>query len=147
MPKNLFLASILVFALACVSSAQSDIGGATLNGAILDPSGATVAGVKVTVSNAATGFSRTVESNESGLYNFSRLPVGTYDLSAEFQGFKTSRRTNVQLTVGAVATLDISMEVGTAQEQVSVNAEVPVVETTRSQTSTVVTQKAVADLP
>jgi hypothetical protein len=147
MLKNLVVSILLVCLLTSLSFAQSDIGGATLNGTVFDPSGANVAGAKITVANIATGFSRTIESNETGLYNFSRLPVGTYDVSAEMQGFKLSKRTGVQLSVGAVATLDISLEVGTAQEQVSVNAEVPVVETTRSQTSTVVTEKAVADLP
>ena len=147
MLKNLFYSALLVCLLACASSAQSDIGGATLNGAIVDPSGANVAGAKVTVSNAATGFTRTTGSNEAGLYNFSRLPVGTYEVSVEVQGFKLSKRTGVQLGIGAVATLNISLEIGAAQEQVSVTSEVPIVETTRSQTSTVVNEKAVADLP
>ena len=147
MLKNLFYSALLVCLLACASSAQSDIGGATLNGAIADPSGANVTGAKVTVSNAATGFTRTTGSNEAGLYNFSRLPVGTYDVSVEVQGFKLSKRTGVQLGIGAVATLNISLEIGAAQEQVSVTSEVPIVETTRSQTSTVVNEKAVADLP
>ena len=147
MLKNLFYSALLVCLLACASSAQSDIGGATLNGAIVDPSGANVAGAKVTVSNAATGFTRTTGSNEAGLYNFSRLPVGTYDVSVEVQGFKLSKRIGVQLGIGAVATLNILLEIGAAQEQVSVTSEVPIVETTRSQTSTVVNEKAVADLP
>src|SRR4051812_12602002 len=147
MLRNLFIAALLSGLLTSLTFAQSDIGGATLNGTVMDPSGANVAGAKITVANTATGFTRTTQTNESGLYSFSRLPVGTYDVTAEAQGFKLSKRTGLQLSVGAVATLDVSLEVGAAQEQVSVNAEVPVVETTRSQTSTVVSQKAVEDLP
>jgi len=147
MIKHLFYLLWLFCLFACGSFAQSDIGGATLNGTVADASGARVAGAKITVSNSATGFTRTIESNETGLYSFSRLPVGTYDVSAELTGFKLAKRTGVQLSIGAVATLDISLEVGAAQDQVSVTADVPVVETTRSQTSTVVNEKAVADLP
>ena len=145
--KNLFYSVLLVCLLADASFGQSDIGGATLNGAIVDSSGANVSNAKVTASNAATGFARTTSSNEAGLYTFSRLPVGTYDVSVEIQGFKLAKRTGVQLGIGAVATLNISLEVGAVQEQVTVTADVPVVETTRSQTSTVVNEKAVADLP
>jgi outer membrane receptor protein involved in Fe transport len=127
--------------------AQSDVGGATLNGTVTDPSGAAVAGAKISVANTATGFTRTTESNADGLYTLTRLPVGTYDLTIDAPGFKTSKKTGIQLSVGAVATLDVPLQIGTAQEQVTVSAEVPVVETTRSQTSTTVTEKAVSDLP
>src|SRR5260370_861544 len=141
------LISLAVCLLANSVFAQSDVGGATLNGTVVDPSGASVAKAKITATNEATGFVRTTETNDSGLYTFTRLPVGSYDITAEMQGFKTAKRTGLALNVGAVATIDVMLEVGTAQEQVSVTAEVPVVETTRSQTSTVVNEKAVADLP
>src|SRR5205823_2465005 len=75
------------------------------------------------------------------------LPVGSYDLSVEANGFKTAKLSNVALAVGAVATIDLRMEVGAAAESVTVTADVPVVETTRSETATTVTSKAVSDLP
>src|SRR5260370_38613943 len=127
--------------------AQGEIGGASLNGTVTDSSGAAVPSAKVTATNPATGLTRTTATDQSGLYSFQQLPVGSYDLTAEATGFKVSKRTGVSLTVGAVATVDIPLEIGTAQETVSVTAEVPVVETTRSQTSTTVTTKQVSDLP
>jgi outer membrane receptor protein involved in Fe transport len=127
--------------------AQAEIGGATLNGTITDPTGATVPNAKVTVTNTSTGLTRTTQTNETGLYGFARLPVGTYDLTAEAAGFKAAKRTNLGLNVGAVVTMDVALEVGAAQETVSVNAEVPVVETTRSQTSTTVNEQAIRNLP
>src|SRR5437879_1729735 len=131
----------------CVSFAQVEIGGATLNGTITDTTGAAVPNVRVTATSTATGLTRTTQSTQSGLYSLTGLPVGTYDLSVESQGFKLAKRTSINLSVGAVATVDVTLEVGTSTETVSVTAEVPVVETTRSQTSTTVTSQQVRDLP
>ena len=113
----------------------------------MDPSGAAVAAAKVTAVNPATGITRATETTDAGLYDFPNLPVGTYDLAVEKQGFKLLKRTGVALSVGAVATLDVTLELGATQETVSVTAEVPIVETTRSSTSTTVNEHAVASLP
>ena len=136
-----------VFLLTSVAFGQSSIGGATLNGTVTDPSGAAIAGAKVTVNNSDTGLTRTTATTEAGLYDFPDLPVGTYDLTVEKQGFSSVKRTGVRLAVGGVVTIDTPLQIGTTQETVSVTAETPVVETTRSQTSTVITSQAVADLP
>src|SRR5437588_3243848 len=90
--------------------AQAEIGGATLNGTIIDATGAAVPGAKVTVTNRDTGLSRTTTTNEAGQYTFPTLPVGMYDVTVENQGFKVSKRTGIALTVGAVATVDIVLE-------------------------------------
>jgi outer membrane receptor protein involved in Fe transport len=132
---------------AAVAFAQSEVAGASLNGTVTDPSGAAVPNAKVTVNNAATGLTRTTETSEAGLYSFARLPVGTYDLAVEANGFKAVKGTGIALSVGAVATYDVHLEVGAAQETVSVTAEANLVESTRSQTSSVVNARAVADLP
>jgi len=110
---------------------QSEIGGANLNGTIVDPSGAAVVGARITATNANTGLARVTETNESGLFNFVRLPVGTYGLLVEKQGFKPTRRAGLVLSVGAVATLSIPLEIGATQEAITVTAEVPLVEATR----------------
>jgi len=76
-----------------------------------------------------------------------RLPVGNYDLTVESTGFRSSKRAGIRLAVGALTTLDVKMELGSTQESVTVTSEVPLVESTRSQTSSVVNEKAVSDLP
>ena len=126
---------------------QSEVGGATIAGTVTDPSGAAIASAKVTVNSKATGFTRTSETNQSGLYNMLRLPVGTYDLTVEASGFKASKRSGIALSVGAQLTLDTSLVIGAASESVTITEEVLLIETTRSQTSTTVNQKAVNDLP
>ncbi|HUJ72998.1 MAG TPA: carboxypeptidase regulatory-like domain-containing protein, partial [Verrucomicrobiae bacterium] len=129
------------------SFAQIVIGGASLNGTITDPSGAAVPNAKVTVTNTATGLTRITLTSDVGLYNFADLPVGTYDLSTDATGFKTARRTAIPLQVGAVATVNVRLDIGNVQETVSVEAEAPVVETTRTSAAANVTEKAVANLP
>jgi hypothetical protein len=127
--------------------AQSEVGGASLNGAVTDQTGAAVAGAKVSVINRDTKLERSTTTSETGLYNMVRLPVGRYDLTIEFQGFKSAKKQDIPLSIGAVATFDVKLEVGSASESVTVTAEAPVIESTRSQTSTAVNEKAVRDLP
>jgi hypothetical protein len=126
---------------------QSEVGSASLNGTVTDPSGGAIVGAKVKATNQDTGFVREAATNSVGLYNLIRVPVGAYELSVEAPGFKPSRMKDLRLAVGAVATVDVRLEVGATQESVTVSADVPLVESTRSQTSTVVDQRSVNDLP
>src|SRR5882672_4379861 len=107
--------------------AQSEVGGATLNGTITDPSGAAVAGAKVTAVEQGTGFARPAISNDAGLYSLIRLPVGTYTLTVEMKGFQIAKRTDIALNVGAVATIDVRLAIGASQEVVSVSGEAPII--------------------
>lgn len=141
------LAVLFLFHFLGTLLAQSETGGASLGGTITDPSGAAINGARVAANNIRTGFTVETRTNEAGIYRFTRLPVGVYTLEVSFSGFKSARRENIVLAVGAVANLDLTLEVGGTQETVTVTAEIPVVETTRSQTSTVVNERAVADLP
>jgi hypothetical protein len=147
MRRGFFYLTLSVVMLARLAVAQSEIGGATLGGTILDPSGAGVPGAKVTVTDPATQFTRATQTSGAGLYTFSGLPVGVYEVTVDAMGFKSSKLTGVTLAVGAVATLDVHLEIGTSQETVSVTADVGLVEATRSQTGSVVNDKAVADYP
>ena len=136
----------------CVCSfhliAQSELGGSTLNGTVSDPSGAVVAGAAVKLTNDQTGFTRTGKSNDSGFFNFIRVPVGAgYQLSVEQPGFRPTRQEGIKLDVGAVITVDVALQVGGNTEVVSVAADIPLIETGRSQTATTVNERAVADLP
>src|SRR5437879_12523634 len=126
---------------------QSEIGGATLNGVVTDPSGAVVAAAKVTAHNTATGLMRSIETTNAGLYSLSRLPAGTYELTIEATGFKTVAQRDILLTVGAVVTMDAKLEVGGITETVSVAADVPVVETSRSNFATTVNERSIIELP
>src|SRR3954453_22028209 len=127
--------------------AQSEAGGATLNGTVTDATGAAVAGAKVTATSPSTGFTRVIQTSEAGLYTFPRIPVGTYEVAVEAPGFKRAVQRSIALSVGSVLTVDLQLEVGAASETVSVTSEAPVVETTRTATATTVTTQQVRDLP
>ena len=131
---------------AAVAGAQQS-GSATIGGAVTDPSGATVAGAKVTATQTATGAQRSTETSGAGVYGFTAVPVGSYDVIVEAKGFKQAKFAGVPVAVGAVVTLDARLAIGGAQEVVEVTGEAEVIETARTQTSTAVNQRAIADLP
>ena len=124
-----------------------EIGGATLNGTVIDSSGAAINNAKVTATQTSTGVARTTQSSGAGVYSFFALPPGVYDVQIEAPGFKTAKMPPISLGVGGITTIDVKMEVGGVEESVSVTAAAPVIETTRSQTSTLVDDRAVSDLP
>lgn len=140
---------LLTFSLlpSSVAWAQSEAGGATLSGTVTDSTGAAIGGAKVKATNRDTGLARETITSAGGVFNFPRVPIGSYDLTVEFQGFKTAKREAIPVSIGAVLNLEVKLEVGAASESVTVSGEVPIVETTRSQTSTAVNERAVRDLP
>src|SRR3954463_500264 len=104
-----FLSLIALLSLASVLAiAQGPTGSVTGN--IKDQSGAVVPNAKVTITNPATGFTRTETSNGSGSYAFSSLPPATYNVTAEAQGFTTGK-SSVQVTIGSNNAVDIALGV------------------------------------
>ena len=81
-----------------------------------------------------TNISRTAVSNEAGYYIFSSLPNGTYTVDAELQGFKKVARPNVKVDVNTTVRVDLTLEVGTDDRDVTVSAETPLLQTDRTDT-------------
>ncbi len=142
-----FRALLLFLSLSAIALAQSEAGGASLTGAVMDPTGAAVANAKIKATATATGLVRETQTTEAGIFSLVRLPAGSYDVEISFAGFKPAQYKAIQLNVGSVANLDVRLEVGAASESVTVEGGAPIVESTRSQTSTVVDEKLVRDLP
>src|ERR1700739_4042235 len=116
-------------------------------GRVTDPSGAVVAGVKVTLVNEATGINRESTSNASGDYDFVEIPVGTYRLEFDLAGFKKNVRHSVSLDVNQGITLNMTMTLGQNKEVVDVTSEAPLVETSSTQLGAVVDDRTVSTLP
>jgi hypothetical protein len=116
-------------------------------GRVADSSGAILANVKVTLVNEGTSVSRDATTNQNGDYDFVEVPVGTYRLEFDLTGFKKNVRRGVSLDINQVITLNLTMQVGTAQEIVDVTSEAPLVETTSTQLGAVVNDRAVSELP
>jgi hypothetical protein len=126
-------------------SAQGTTG--RIVGRVSDPGGAVLGGVKVTLVNEGTNVSRDSKTNESGDYDFVEVPVGTYRLEFDLTGFKKNVRRGVSLDINQVITLNMTMQVGAAQEIVDVTSEAPLVETTSTQLGAVMNERAVSELP
>src|SRR5690348_8456203 len=112
---------------------------ATIVGTVTDPTGASVPGAKVTITNTATGTSRTVTSNQAGNYDAPDLNIGTYTVKSEMSRFKAYERTGITLNVNATVRVDIPLQIGAAQESVTVEANAVQVQSDTSEQSNVIT--------
>src|SRR3954470_16822839 len=120
---------------------------ASLRGTITDATKAIVPGASVTVTNQDTGFNRTVTTNTEGLYSVSELPVGTYSITVELQGFKTTKRTDIALNVAEDRKIDMELAAGELTESVEVKAESTPVKTVGGDVSGVINGEQVRELP
>ena len=116
-------------------------------GRVADPSGAVLSGVKVALTNQATGVSRDVTTNDSGDYSFVSVAPGTYQASFELTGFKKNVQKNITVDVNQVVTLNSTLQIGGTQEVVDVTSEAPQVDTTSTQLGAVVNDRSVNELP
>ncbi len=136
-----------LFALICVApAARSQAITATLSGRIVDTSGGSVSKARVTILSASTGFTRTVQSSDNGEYAIPALPAGEYAVAVEFTGFGKQTK-NVILQVGQAAELDFTLTPGGVAERVEVAVSSEVMETTRTQVSSVITERQIVNLP
>jgi hypothetical protein len=110
----------LLLAAALSAGAQTITG--QISGRVTDASGGVLPGVTVTVTNDATGLSVTHVTDAAGVYTFTNLPVGTYSVSAELQGFRKAQRTGFALTADGRVSADFSLGVGQLSETVEVTA-------------------------
>jgi hypothetical protein len=118
-----------------------------LVGVVKDAQGAVLPGVTVTATSPALIGSQTVVSEANGSYRFPSLPAGTYTLKFELSGFKTFTRTNINLPLGQTLTIDADMQIATLQENVTVTAESPVVDTSSTSVGSTLDTKKLITVP
>jgi Carboxypeptidase regulatory-like domain len=139
------LAIAISLSIPTLLSAQGTSG--RIVGRVADPTGAVLADVRATLVNEATNVSRAANTNASGDYDFIEVPVGTYRVEFDLKGFKKNVRRGVVLDINQVLTLNMTMQLGAAQEVVDVTSEAPLVETSSTQLGTVVNDRAIVQLP
>lgn len=142
-----FLSVILTLMLAASAAAQGQAINGTIEGTVTDESGGALPGVSVTVTNTDTGASRTVVTNEAGVYRALLLPLGSYRVAAELQGFRRYEQTGVGLSAGQVAVVDVKMGVGALTETVSVTATPPLVDLGKIEQGRTLTSDEIKTLP
>jgi hypothetical protein len=140
------LLTAIGLSLLLVSSALAQ-SSSRINGTVFDANGAVVAGAKVTAKNEATGISQTQMTTESGLYSFPSLAVGSYTVTVEMTGFKTTTQAGVVIQINTPVTVDISMEIGQANEIVNITGGQERLQTNNATIGNVVQQKAIESLP
>jgi len=142
--RFLVLSLLFAFLVPLAAFAQSSNG--AINGNVTDNAGGALPGVTVTATNTGTATTRTAVTNGTGHYEIPLLIPGTYRVSGELSGFQPVKFDSVVVNVGTTVTLDFKMKPGVA-ETVTVTAAAPIIETTKSEVSSVVNTTAIQNLP
>jgi Carboxypeptidase regulatory-like domain len=149
-PFHSLCAVLLALCLCSVAvpvMAQSQASTGQIAGIVTDTQGAAISKATVTAKNSQTGLSRSTTSNDDGLYSIVLLPPGVYSVSGEATGFATTNVRDVEVSVGRTFDLKISMGASGVQEVVNVTAGAIQVQTTRSESDSVLNQQALDNLP
>ena len=143
--------AVVFLAIACLclmcSTLLAQGTGGRIIGRVADSSGAVLANVKVTLANESTGITRESQTNGSGDYGFPEVPVGTYTLTFDLQGFKTSVGKAITVELNQIVTFNSTLQIGETKEVVEVSSEAPLVDTTSTQLGAVMDNRQVQNLP
>jgi Carboxypeptidase regulatory-like domain len=141
------LSSLAVLLILPPRTALADVG-ARIQGTVIDPTGAVVPSVNITMTNVATGVSRKLVSSSDGTFVALNLPApGVYNVIAEKSGFKKFTALQIPLSLNQTYVLRISLEVGAVTQEITVKAEPAQVQTTSMQLGATITGNAIVDIP
>jgi hypothetical protein len=143
-PTKSALSLLFFCAFATAAAAQTFTGG--IRGVVSDPNGV-IPGVTVTLVNEATNVSRDTVTNDVGQYNFPAVPPGTYTIKTSLTGYKSSEQKGLRVGTQQFLTIDVTLEVGTLQETVTVTGEAPLIDTSTASTGGVLDRQALELLP
>lgn len=144
-PKVMLLVAVFVLASGPATEAQQAT--AQINGTVKDATGAVVVGAKVTLRNSDTNVTRDATSNKDGDYLFTLIPIGTYELKIEKQGFDTYVHKGITLDINQNAHVDVMLNVGASTQVVEVTGQVSQVDTVSATLGKVETTERILDLP
>jgi len=142
--KTLLLAVSLALAAAPI---QAQVLYGSIVGAVEDPSGASVPGATVTITNTQTAATRESKADDQGRYTLISLLPGTYSLAVSAPGFRTITRTGIAVTINTVTRVDTRLEVGQISDKITVESTAAALQTDRSDTRAELGSKAVVELP
>lgn len=141
----LTLCAAALFCAASVAFPQSTA--ATIAGTVLDEQKSVLPGATVTVRNMETGQIRTTTADATGNYQIVGLPPGRYELTVELSGFSRSIQSDLVLSIAQELTMNATLKLSGLQESVTVTAESPLIETTKSSLGTTITTQQIDELP
>jgi len=137
--------SVLLFFVAVPAFGQAPT--ASITGAVLDHSGAAIAGARIVATDIDTGVTHRTLSDQTGNYTLPSLPVGRYSVHVDATGFSTIDRTGLTLVIDQVARLDFTLRVGAVSQVVTVNANATQLETEQHSLGTVLNERQISQLP
>jgi hypothetical protein len=135
----------LILMLGPLGLAQVDTG--AVLGTVRDQSGAVVPGARVTLTNEGTAFATSTTAREDGTYIFTPVRIGTYTLTAEFQGFQRVTRVHVTVDVQQQVSVDFTLVPGAVTQTVEVSAAPPLLQAQNASVGQVVASKDINELP
>lgn len=146
--KKLVCAVILLtVALAFSSQTFAQLSAASVNGIVLDPSGAVIPNARVVLRNIDTSVENTTVSNKAGIYSIFSITPGRYTIEVTAPGFSRKEEPAFTLTVGHIATINFSLAVGTQNSVVIVEGATPQLEASSANLGTVISTKEINDIP
>jgi len=147
MRTTLILAIILTVVYPAAARGQSQITTATIEGRVFDESEPVLPRAHILVTHVDTGATRTVFTDESGLYVVPLLPVGEYELTTQLSGFTTVKRRGIQLTLGQTQEVDVTLKIASVDQSVEVSDSPRLIDVSRSETSRLVDKTQISSLP
>jgi Carboxypeptidase regulatory-like domain/TonB dependent receptor len=138
---------VLSLCLICSTLMSAQSTGGRILGRVSDSSGAVLAGVKITLTNEATGVSADSTTSGNGDYGFPQVAVGTYRIEFDLAGFKKNVQRGVNVDLNQVVTLNSVLQIGQTKEIVEVTSEAPLVDTTSTQLGSIMDAHQVSNLP
>jgi hypothetical protein len=141
------IAFVLCLSLLIPIAAFSQTANGTITGTVTDASGAVIPGVTLEVKNTDTGVVFQTISTETGTYFAPNLAVGPYSITASLPGFKVLNRTGLTLSAAQTLRVDVSLEVGTAGDSITINAESTLLKTETGDIAHNITLEQLTDLP
>ena len=138
--------TLLMALLTSLNVAGQQITG-SIRGTVTDPSGAIVQAATVTAKQIETGLTRSATTDRQGEYVLLELPIGHYQLETKAKGFQTYLQQGISLDVNQTATVGIHLKLGSEMQQVEVNADAALVQSTVSSLGQTVMEREILDLP
>jgi hypothetical protein len=145
--RTLVVLFALVLLLPHSAAAQGGTSTASVAGKVTDATGGVLPGVTVTITSLATNQSRTMITNDEGVFRFAGLAPGKYSAAAELEGFARFVQQEMTLNVGAAVDLNIAMKLSTMSETVTVSGEAPIIESAKTDLSSVISRDQIDTLP
>ncbi len=150
MKRNFLWGVALIMALGLFSASQPAGGQqttASITGTVEDAAGAALNGATITASDTERGTSNTTKTTQGGVFNFTNLPIGTYEVKAEAAGFDTTVQPPITLVLNERARLDFKMKVGAVTNTVQVSSQAPQLQADTTQVSTLLDATTIAAIP